>query len=293
MLDFVSLAASESQIKNLGWKAATRTEITRLGGWGKPVSRCRTLREAIKVFCEMYSRQVSFVELGLSFDSDHAWLWRRRDLPSKDSAGELQGEQFMLGAMINVVRQAAGRRWTPPAIKLDSRSPQWLLDTPELRDYELSVNETVLAIGIPLYLLEQLLPRRISSEAGIENESKDRILPVNFVDSLHAALTSAHFQTPLSLELGAKIAETSPRTLRRWLSQEGTSWRDLINRIRFERAAQLLQHSPLTLAEVSKDLGYSDPAHFTRAFRRWTGEVPRDFRRRRTDEDSSPREIHH
>lgn len=88
MLRFVSLAASESGIENLGWRAATGAEITQLGRWGETISRCRTLRKAITTFCVMYSREVSFVELGLSFDSEHAWLWRRRDLASRDPSGE-------------------------------------------------------------------------------------------------------------------------------------------------------------------------------------------------------------
>lgn len=127
---------------------------------------------------------------------------------------------------------------------------------------------------------------------AIGDPSEQSAIPDDFIGSLHAALTSASCQTSLSLELGAKIAETSPRTLCRWLSQEGTSWRDLTDRIRFERATQLVQHSSLTLAEVSGDLGYSDPAHFTRAFRRWTGEAPSEYRHRRMNTDSSPKEFH-
>jgi AraC-like DNA-binding protein len=83
-----------------------------------------------------------------------------------------------------------------------------------------------------------------------------------------------------SIELGAEIAGTSPRTLSRWLRQEGTSWRRVVDGIRLERSVELLQNSPLSVADISFELGYSDSAHFTRAFRRWTGECPRAYRRR-------------
>jgi len=86
---------------------------------------------------------------------------------------------------------------------------------------------------------------------------------------------------PLSLELGAEIAETSPRTLRRWLAKEGTSWRGILNRIRFEAARNRMLEPTLPLAEIAAELGYADQAHFTRAFRRWTGESPSGYRRRR------------
>jgi AraC-like DNA-binding protein len=84
-----------------------------------------------------------------------------------------------------------------------------------------------------------------------------------------------------SIELGAEIAGTSPRTLSRWLRQEGTSWRRVVDGIRLERSVELLQNSPLSVADISFELGYSDSAHFTRAFRRWTGECPSDYHRRR------------
>ena len=78
---------------------------------------------------------------------------------------------------------------------------------------------------------------------------------------------------PLSLELGAEIAETSPRTLRRRLAHEGTSWRRILDRVRFEACERRMLESSLTLTEIAGELGYSDQAHFTRAFYRWTGEA--------------------
>ena len=85
----------------------------------------------------------------------------------------------------------------------------------------------------------------------------------------------------MSLELAAEIAETSPRTLRRRLREEGTSFHGILDRIRFEAAEERLREPTLSLAEVSADLGYADQASFTRAFRRWTGEPPAAYRRRR------------
>ena len=90
-------------------------------------------------------------------------------------------------------------------------------------------------------------------------------------------------EMPLSIELGAEIAQTSPRSLRRWLAQEGTSWRQVVDRVRLEACAPLLLSPSITLAEISARLGYSDPAHFTRAFQRWTGESPSAYRNRRVN----------
>jgi AraC-like DNA-binding protein len=71
----------------------------------------------------------------------------------------------------------------------------------------------------------------------------------------------------------------SVRTLQRRLAKEGLTYSQLITRIRYNRAVQLLQDSSLKIIEISEELGYEDHAHFTRAFKRWTGLSPREFRR--------------
>jgi len=73
----------------------------------------------------------------------------------------------------------------------------------------------------------------------------------------------------------------SPRTLRRRLAEEGTSFRGVLERIRFEAAEERLREPTLSLAEIAAELGYADQANFARAFRGWTGESPSAYRRRR------------
>lgn len=69
-----------------------------------------------------------------------------------------------------------------------------------------------------------------------------------------------------------------PRTLRRQLEAEGTSFRELIDEVRATIADELLAVDGLTLADVAGRLGYHDAAGFSRAYRRWTGSSPRRAR---------------
>ena len=80
----------------------------------------------------------------------------------------------------------------------------------------------------------------------------------------------------LAAELAAELAETSPRTLERRLAEERTGWRQVLDRARFEACVRMLRDADLRLAEIATELGFSDQAHLTRAFRRWTGESPND-----------------
>jgi AraC-like DNA-binding protein len=60
--------------------------------------------------------------------------------------------------------------------------------------------------------------------------------------------------------------------------RESTSVRDILNDVRHESACALLQDPSLSVGDVAFFLQYSEPAAFHRAFRRWTGQTPREFR---------------
>jgi AraC-like DNA-binding protein len=77
----------------------------------------------------------------------------------------------------------------------------------------------------------------------------------------------------------ARALAVSPRTLQVRLLQEGTSFAALADDLRRERALTLLSQPDLAVTAIAARLGFSTPSAFTRAFRRWTGVAPSDYRR--------------
>ncbi len=71
----------------------------------------------------------------------------------------------------------------------------------------------------------------------------------------------------------------SPRTLRRRLDEAGAGYRALLDEARYRDARHLLQASDLDLKTIALHLQFADPANFTRAFRKWSGMTPSDYRR--------------
>ena len=80
------------------------------------------------------------------------------------------------------------------------------------------------------------------------------------------------------LEAVAKAMAMTPRTLRRRLREEGTSFRDVVADVRKGLALDYLESSDLSLGEIADLLGYEDVANFNRAFRKWVGEAPGRYR---------------
>jgi AraC-like DNA-binding protein len=83
----------------------------------------------------------------------------------------------------------------------------------------------------------------------------------------------------LTLDELAQRMSVSARTLKRKLAEHGTSYSQLLDDQRREKALLLLRSLDLSVDEIADRLGYSDSANFTRAFRRWTGKTPNAFRR--------------
>jgi AraC-like DNA-binding protein len=86
----------------------------------------------------------------------------------------------------------------------------------------------------------------------------------------------------------AKVMQLSTRTLQRRLSDEGVTFMRVVAQARFAVAQQMLDDPARKVIDIALDLGYSDPAHFARAFARWTGLAPREFRRLRATSAQRP-----
>jgi AraC-like DNA-binding protein len=82
------------------------------------------------------------------------------------------------------------------------------------------------------------------------------------------------------IQIVAARMGTSVRTLQRRLLAAGLTYSHVLQQTRCAAAREMLKDRQQRISEVARRLGYSDPAHFTRAFRRWMGFAPRDLRRR-------------
>ncbi|NVK40058.1 MAG: AraC family transcriptional regulator [Oceanospirillaceae bacterium] len=87
----------------------------------------------------------------------------------------------------------------------------------------------------------------------------------------------------------ARSLHLSQRNMQRKLQLAGTSYQEILDQLRQELAPQYLQQSHLSINEISYRLGFSRVGSFTRAFKRWSGHSPNQYR----DTISSSRESEH
>ncbi|BDU19820.1 AraC family transcriptional regulator [Dyella sp. GSA-30] len=98
------------------------------------------------------------------------------------------------------------------------------------------------------------------------------------VTSVERLLRSRLNQHPRLIEV-AQTLHLSERSLRRRLAESGRIFREIHDRVRAERALELLQGGALSVAEIGTEIGFSDPREFRRAFKRWTGMSPQQAKR--------------
>jgi AraC-like DNA-binding protein len=72
----------------------------------------------------------------------------------------------------------------------------------------------------------------------------------------------------------------TPQTLRRRLREEGQGFQSLKDHLRRDAAIEYLARPDMTLLDIADQLGFSEASTFHRAFKKWTGVAPGEYRQR-------------
>jgi len=107
-----------------------------------------------------------------------------------------------------------------------------------------------------------------------------RLDNASFPDALRTRLVEILPSGTVEAEHLAREFNLSLRTLQRRLTRAGTSFSELLDEARRVLALRYIGEDRLSIKEATYMLGFSEPANFTRAFRRWTGLSPTRYRQR-------------
>jgi AraC-like DNA-binding protein len=116
-----------------------------------------------------------------------------------------------------------------------------------------------------------------------EKECKQLCLRLQVQESVTDQVRHNIFFGPEGLPSLSQVARgmsTTPRTLRRRLSEEGTSFKAIVTEILKEKAITLIQSTSQPIEQIAAELGYSNLPNFYRTFRSWTGHKPSYYRKK-------------
>ena len=149
------------------------------------------------------------------------------------------------------------------------------------RGITIQIEERIMGAAFGKTARDRLNPRALEREASLRAGE-------TFSDSVKAYLGVMldNDETP-SIRRMAAAAGMSSRSFQRQLEREGASFSQLLAETKQIETLKRLKEDKLTIAAIAADLGYSDQAALTRAFRRWTGISPSKFRGRTTSSAST------
>jgi AraC-like DNA-binding protein len=254
--------------------------ISAYGDFGRRVTCAPSLYKAIKTFCHCAASEYSRSDFYLTRDNDIAWFCRGPIEGTMDQT--MQVEFYLIMLMIQIVRAALGPHWKPDRLRLQTLEEHGQFDSDVLRGINIKYGAPYTAIGIPLASLAAPLSRRSddSAQSGARHlsGSSSQALSENLKEGLKQLLASHVNICLLPIDLAAEIVGVSSRTLQRYLMKQGTTYTLLIDEICFKLSREMMLDKNLSITEIAFELGYSDVAHFSRAFRRITGLSPRCYR---------------
>jgi AraC-like DNA-binding protein len=185
--------------------------------------------------------------------------------------------------MFNVMVSLCGPYWKPIEVRFEHRRPSELAPfhrffQAPLR-FDMNENALVFAsswLSRPLPAIEpelaQLLRNRLEAlELQHRGEFPEQVRSI-----LRTALLADHG----SADQIATLLSMHSRTLHRRLAASGTNFRALVDECRYEIARQMLDDTDADVCQIAAMLNYADTSAFARAFRRWSGTTPSDWRTR-------------
>ncbi len=134
---------------------------------------------------------------------------------------------------------------------------------------DIKVMEIVLPLGSRMF--ENIFSERVRTHvSALPNMS-------SFKTKTKAYLEQTGYRN-ISKERLSKAFNISPRTLTRYLANEGTNFRELSIHLRMEKAQELLINTKLTVENVAMEVGFSSGSAFSSAFSKYVGRGPLEFR---------------
>jgi AraC-like DNA-binding protein len=276
----LAIASRELRDEAFAARLGRQTSIAGLGIYGKWVTQAPTLSEAMhRAGTSLPHMLQSATRLAIRRYGDEVhWSYELAD-PATD--GRPQNEMLALWYMIVAIRHFAGAGWLPSRIMVGGLPTNARHSLDEQMGVDTVICDRPGTIVFNQRLLMAVNPH-LSADRGLDADELARIFDIPAPDDLpgnvRAIIDLELLGGRPNLSRIVRRAGLSKRTLQRWLAELGLSFSDLLKDTLQRRAINLLRQPDHSITEIAFMLGYSDPAHFSRAFERWSGVAPGRWR---------------
>lgn len=269
---FIGSLALASGLTGLGLDAAKVASVQEHGSLSRILSQ-KSLMLRLTEFCHAATQEYAARIFALRCGAGGVFFVRSKIFGSE--AEVRQTELYAFHMMLETIRIDLGQSWFPRFVEFQSECADDIEKTfntfaarGKFRQDETRIFVTTQELG------------RIGNPFAITAEPQTWEASTKSVQEFTANLISNHLSdVRLSLNFISRISGFHERELQRLLEAEQTSFSELLKVERLRSANRLLVDSSLSIGEVSRSLGYSNQANFTRAFISAIGIAPSEFRK--------------
>ncbi len=264
----------------LGLTFGQQLSVLNLGIVGQTMANCNYVKEATDLFIKYYKLYLRILDVDIHYDTKGMYL--KIECTHPEGVSQRFYEDAGASAAVKLLKELVREDFD---VKANFKFGEG--------GYE-EQYRVLFSLGVTFNQPENVLffegltqdTRLAFSNPVIASENK-RILtqelelfrnPDNLINDVKHVLKSNR-DNPINLSDVAKLLGYSPRNLRRALMQRGRSFRTISAELKSEYAANLLRNSQVSVGELARIMGYDSYGNFSRAFKKWLGTSPAEYRR--------------
>jgi AraC-like DNA-binding protein len=267
---------------SLGLSVGVHAPITMWQIVGHAMLAQRTLRHAFKVLQRYSALLIDDTLWSVHESDDRAYLLFKPRLPA-NAAGRAVVELMMV-MIARMAARFAPKDGLPLAVHFQHEPPLYSEHYQQVFDCPVQFGRDVNALSFSLESLDAPQPHADDVLRAASENVADRLLQQREKEHATSHTVMALLRNERSWD-NIDVAEIARHTrldvgaLRRRLRREGTTLTDLIDEARCRLAREFLRTTDKSMRALAEELGFSETSAFHRAFRRWTGTTPGEYRR--------------
>ena len=267
-------------IPEAGLSLGSRLHISTHGPVGMAIISAETVGQAIKDAARYYQTSITFCDLEVYYQDDKIFL----EMVETHSTPHMQTvilETLML-TLQNALEFVSGKKLVDSKIIFAFPTPKYVDQYANYFSGQTEFNGDKNVMILPAALANV---RCITADSQIHRLAEEQ-LKQKMQEIRANNLTMQHVLAELrktpeampTLEEMAGYFNVSSRTLMRYLQAEGTNYRELRDMIYKQMAIDSLRNTDNSIDSIALELGYQDTTSFRRAFKRWFGVSPSEYR---------------
>lgn len=266
----------------LGLEVGEITMVSAHGPVGYAAVAANDLRQVLDTVTRFSALRLQLMTYHFRENDDDAVIWAEEHLDFGDAREYILGGN--LATLFRLVETISGQPLREARIELPFPEPEWGHVYEEKLGCPVTFGTSVYAVRMPRALLDTpCLTADAMAWRTAVRECEHALHQMENGGAMSKRIRNFLLESegayPTLEELAGEFA-MSRRTLIRKLKAESTSYQQLLDEVRQELAAWYLVNTDTPVERVAEKLGYRDTSNFSRTFRRWFGETPREMRAR-------------